>query len=115
MPGVPEADGSAQRAVAVAADPDWRAGRCTGSGPVCTSRKETWAPSKEATSSRQQALMAARYSSLIAPRLRYGTSRTANSLAAQPAAAPKTRRPLLNRSMLAATRAVCTGCRYGGS
>src|ERR671937_626309 len=57
--------------------------------------------------------MAARYSSAIAPRRSNGMPSAAYSRSDSPTPTPSTKRPPLNRSMLAATRAVSSGLRYG--
>ena len=66
-------------------------------------------PSKEATSSRQMARMAATYSSVRAPRRAKGTPSASNSSRDHPMPTPKVSRPSDNRSRLAACFATITG------
>jgi hypothetical protein len=57
--------------------------------------------------------MAAKYSLAIAPRRSNGMPSAAYSRSDPPTPAPSTKRPPLNWSMLAATRGVSSGLRYG--
>nr|WP_199237415.1 hypothetical protein [Kribbella antiqua] len=63
------------------------------------------------TSLVQAGTIAARYSSVMAPRRSNGTPRAAYSSDDQPEPTPSTNRPLLKASRLAPVRATCKGCR----
>ena len=90
-------------------------GVCTGRGVVCTSSNDTNSPWKLATSSAHNALIACKYSVVIAPRCSNGTPRMRNSSAAQPEPTPRMHRPRLSWSILANARAVSSGLRYGST
>ena len=115
MPGVPEPGCPPNPA---ALEPPTQIGGCgrrVGLRQVATSPNDTKRPFTEATSPAHSSVMAARYSSVIAPRWPNGTPSAANSGSDQPTPTPNTNRPPLNRSMLAAIRAVSSGWRYGRS
>ena len=88
-------------------------GERSGRGAVCTSWNETNVPRYDATSCVHKVLIASRYSFEIAPRRVNGTPSASNSCLAQPTPTPKMKRPPLNRSTVAAMRAVRSGLRYG--
>ncbi len=78
-----------------------------------TSSKDTNSPWNDSVSSVHARVRTSRYSSVIRPRRSKGSPSASNSWRAQPIPAPNRNRPPLNRSMLAVTRAVCSGWRYG--
>ncbi len=86
-------------------------GFCTGLGSKCNPLNCVYLPAKDGAGLVQSSRIAARYSSVIAPRSANGTPSAALSSASHPAPTPSTTRPPESASSEATILAVTTGLR----